>query len=229
MRADVLAPLRSAVLRGRRDRPVRDPPGGGARDHRLGRRRRPDVLARRGIRGAEDYRYDARARSLPGPRQQLRHHRGGEDGARRVRRLHGGVRAAPDGLRVRPGLQGQPRRDQQQERRRLHAAADGHRPRRGDARSRQAPDRSEHPRRHPPLPDRQRRLRPGVGGRLRQPRHHHRPDEEPADRGAARRPPLQDLPVDAARSPSTTAIWRRSPRSNRRASTASSPRASPGG
>ena len=101
-------------------------------------------------------------------------------------------------------LQGEPGRHQQQERRRLHAAADGDHPRRGDARSDQAADRSEHPRRQPALPDRQRRLRPRVGGRLRQPPDHHQPDEEPADRGAARRPALQDLPVDAARSPSTT-------------------------
>ena len=40
-------------------------------------------------------------RSLPRPRQQLRQHRRDEDGARRLRRLHGGVRAPPDGLRVR--------------------------------------------------------------------------------------------------------------------------------
>ena len=46
-RPDVLAALRSAVLGGRQGRPVHDPPRGGARDHRLGRRRRPDVLARR--------------------------------------------------------------------------------------------------------------------------------------------------------------------------------------
>ena len=98
--ADVVAPVRSPVLRGRRDRQLHDPLGRGARDHRLGRRRRSDVLARGRVRGRGLQVRRAR-RPVPGARQQLRQHRGAEDGARRVRRVHGGVRAPPDGLRVR--------------------------------------------------------------------------------------------------------------------------------
>ena len=91
-----------------------------------------------GSAGAEDYRYDARA-------DRYRAHDNTYDSIEEVKM----VRGVSDGFMeafaphltvyaVRPELQGQPGRDQQQERRRLHAAADGHHPGGSPARSDEA-------------------------------------------------------------------------------------------
>ena len=121
-----------------------------------------------GASAAEDYRYDARA-------DRYRAHDNSFDSIEELKMVRGvsdgfmeAFAAAPDGLRVRSELPREPGRHQQQERRRLHAAADGHHPRRRDARSDEAADGPEHPGRQPAVPDRQRRLRSRVGGRLRQ-------------------------------------------------------------
>ena len=83
-----------------------------------------DVLARGGL-GLRGLPLRRPRRPLPGAQQQLRQDRRGEDGARGLRRFHGGVPALPHRLRLGSQLQGEPGRHQQQGERRLHAAGHG--------------------------------------------------------------------------------------------------------
>ena len=156
------------VLEADTDGQFTDPPRGGARDHRLGRRRRADVLARRAS-GGEDYKYDARADRYRAhdntydSLEEVKMVRGVSDGFMEAFAPHLTVYASDKDCKVNLGaisnknggdctplLMGI-----------VRAAV--------IARSEQAADRSERPRRQPALSDRQRRLRSRVGGRLRQP------------------------------------------------------------
>ncbi len=221
--ADVLAPLRQAVLRGGHHRQVRDPRRRGARHHRLGRRRRADVLARgrlvelaRTTATTRAPTATARTTTATTRWKRSRWCAACRDGFMEAFQPYLTVYASD------PKLQGQPGRHQQQ--------GDG-----GDCtpllmgviRAAATPDPTKPPTDPTvfddtqPLPAGQHPVRPGVGGRVRQPEHHHQPAGQPADRGAARRSALQDLPGDAPhpdRRRRSCGSWRTS---GRRACTAS--------